>query len=312
MERRKAAHRNPLINSALVVLVILIVIYIPLRVRMERSERTEMRPPERLTFSIFFTDGLGGRLEPPGNAPGVARGAARWASLIEERRRERPVVVIDAGDFSPLPDAAGPAPDDWRFIEGMRLLPYDAIGIGERETRFGLEDILTNRRSRGLPFVSSNIIDRSTGRPATRTVIVKELGGERSLFGRRGVLRAGIFAVALGEYVFASRQDVSSRYDVVDSKLAALEAVTNLRSAGCGLIVAISHQGWPQSLELARDVRGIDIVLNGHPSHEHALRQIVGRTVVFDAGMAEPALVEVLVTVSGDSVAATLVGVPRQ
>lgn len=305
MERRRVRRRNPLLNWALVVLVILLIIYVPLRVRMERSERMKEGPAPRIAISLFFTDRLSGRVEPFERGAAERCGMARWASLIDERRRERPVIVIDTGDFSPAPEAASRDSGDRHFFEAMRYLRYDAVGIGEHETRIGLDGILTNAHARGLPFLSSNIIDRKTGKPAARAGIVKELGGTRTLFGRRGALRVGIFSVALPEYIYASRPDAARRYYVVNPKLAALEAVTNLRAAGCSLIIAISHQGWPRSLELARDVRGIDLVLNGHCSHETTYEKRVGSTVVVDPGVSERSFTEVSIRLAGDSLVAT-------
>ena len=309
MGRSKAPLHTPLINAALVVLIILIVMYVPLRVRMERSERALERLDPHLTISVFFTNWPAGRPEPIGKGTREHRRTAPWASLIEERRHERPVVLIGAGDCSFSMGPPTRDPGDGELFEEIRRLRYDAVGIGECETRIGLDGILTQGHEHGIPFVSSNIIDRRTSKPAARTSIIKELGGTRTFIGRKGSLRVGIFSVALPDCIYASHQDAPSRYDVVDPKLAALEAVTNLRAAGCRLIIAISHQGWTQSLELARDVGGIDVVLNGHRSHDNAHEELVGRTIVVDPGTNGRSFTEVLMTFAGDSLIATPVDV---
>jgi 2',3'-cyclic-nucleotide 2'-phosphodiesterase (5'-nucleotidase family) len=226
---------------------------------------------------------------------------ARWASLVEERRRERPVLVIDAGDFSIAPESRFRDVQNSYFFSAMRLLRYDAVGIGGRETAAGLDAVLADARSYGIPLVNSNILTRGRRQPAAPPSIIKELGGAKTLFGRKGAARIGIFSVALPGFIYRSGPDVPKRYYVVDPKAAALEAVRALRSRGCNLVVAVSQLGWPASLELAHDVRGIDVVLNGHRSHKATYEERVGSTVVVDTGNNEYSFAEVSVTFAGDS-----------
>lgn len=65
MERRKDPRRRALFNAALVV-VILLIVYIPLRSRVERPGRSREAPAAGSSVSIFFTDELAGYREPCG------------------------------------------------------------------------------------------------------------------------------------------------------------------------------------------------------------------------------------------------------
>jgi len=226
---------------------------------------------------------------------------ARWAALIDKRRSERATLVIDTGDFSLPPDTRQLALKERYFFEGMKLLEYDAVGIGEFETRLGLDDRLAVADRYDLPIVCSNILDPSRGTAIARETIVKDLGGVRTPFGRRGAVRVGILSVVLPSFVYGQEAARSRRYNVVDWKLAALAAATNLRARRCDLVIAVGHLGWQRSLELARDVPGIDLVLNGHRSHKRTHQERVGSTVVVDAGEKEWSFAEVSVTFGGDS-----------
>jgi 5'-nucleotidase/UDP-sugar diphosphatase len=234
---------------------------------------------------------------------------ARWASLIERRRSEKPVLFIDAGDFFPAHRGIHQEIDDRYFFKGMKLIGYDAAGVGEQETAVGLEKAGAAMAGCRVPLVSANIIDKARKVPAAPQDIVKDIGGERTLFGRKGGVRVGIFSVALPGFIYRGGPAISKKYYVVDPKLSALEAVTKLRSRGCDLVIAISHQGWRQSLDLARDVPGIDLVLNGHPSHKRTFCERVGRATVVDPGEKEYSFTEVSVTFSGDSIAASAIDV---
>ncbi len=225
---------------------------------------------------------------------------ARWASLVDTRRSERGTLLVDTGDFSLPPDTRNRDLKERYFFEAMKLLRYDAVAVGEVETQ---GDLLAAAERCGLPLVSSNLRTRTVKRPLASESIVKEVGGSRTLFGRRGAVRVGIFAVVLPSFIHRAGPDGRPQYDVFDPKLAALAAATNLRARGCDLVIAVSHLGWRNSLELARDVPGIDIVLNGHREHARTHLERVGSTAVVDAGEKEWSFAEVSVTFDGDSLA---------
>lgn len=222
---------------------------------------------------------------------------ARWASLVDQRRSERGTLLIDAGDFSLPPDTRTRDFKERYFFEAMKLLRYDAVAVGDVETQDGL----LAAAERLLPLVSSNIRDRATRRPVAAESIVKEVGGSRTLFGRRGAVRVGIFSVTLPSFIHRASGDGRPQYDVLDPKLSSLAAAANLRARGCDLVIAVSHLGWRNSLELARDVPGIDLVLNGHREHARTHLERVGSTAVVDAGEKEWSFSEVSVTFGGDS-----------
>jgi 2',3'-cyclic-nucleotide 2'-phosphodiesterase (5'-nucleotidase family) len=223
---------------------------------------------------------------------------ARWASLVDKRRSERGTILIDTGDFSLPHDTRSRALKERYFFEAMKLLRYDAVGVGDVETRDGFLAAAERRR---LPLVSSNLRDRATKESPAAESIVKEVGGSRTLFGRRGAVRVGIFAVVLPSFVYRNDPNNRPKYDVIDPKLASLAAAANLRARGCDLVIAVSHLGWGNSLELARDVPGIDLVLNGHRDHPRTHLERVGSTAVVDAGEKEWSFPEVTVTFHGDS-----------
>ena len=226
---------------------------------------------------------------------------ARWASLVEKRRSERAVLLIDTGDFSLPRDTKQRDVKDRYFFEAMKLLRYNAIGIGECDTRAGIEGLLATAKRYDLPLVSSNIFDRAMKGPLTSESIVRDIGGVRTLLGRRGAVRVGIFSVVLPSFIYRNGADDAQRYSLIDPKLSALAAATNLRTQGCDLVIAVSHLGWEKSLELAREVPGIDIVLNGHRFHKRTYEERVGSTVVVDTGEKEWSFTEVSVTFNGDS-----------
>ena len=211
-------------------------------------------------------------------------GMARWASLVEKRRSERPTILVDGGDFHWSRATAHQDVKDRYFYKGMSYLGYDAIAIGEYETAAKLQSPFDTLKQYRLPFLSTNIVTAAKREPIAAQEIVKTFGGKRTVFGRMGGWRVGIFSVASPELVYPLGVNTPGTYHVVDPKIAAVDAVAKLRGEGCSAIVAISHQSWQESLDLARDVAGINLVIASHSVHGTSYAESVGRTLVVYPG----------------------------
>ena len=220
---------------------------------------------------------------------------ARWASLIDIRRTERPAILVDTGDFCyPRARRNGQFEDDY-FFEGMRLMRYAAAGIGSNEIRYGRERLLERAAEADLTLLGTNIIDKRGNGTLGRPWTIVQAGGRRTPFGREGGIRIGIFSVTLQHFIYGVDPLAQKYYEVIDPRLAALEAISHLRERNCDLIVAISHQGWDKSVAFAEQVPGINIVLNGQQSHPAAFGEMHGGAFVVDTGPHRTTLTEVTV-----------------
>jgi hypothetical protein len=66
MDRTSVHKRPPLLIPALVILAALIAIYLPVRSRIARSDRSREGPAPGTALSVFFTNQLAGYREPCG------------------------------------------------------------------------------------------------------------------------------------------------------------------------------------------------------------------------------------------------------
>jgi len=144
--------------------------------------------------------------------------------------------------------------------------------------------------------VSTNLLEKDSGKRIAAPFRIRTFGDRRTIFGSAGGWRVGVFSVVRPEFVYGFGDNPAKDYYVVDPRIAALEAVNQLRGKGCSLIVAISHQGWDKSLELAREVPGIDVVINAHWSSGITRAERVGGTIVVDPGQRETSFTEIEVT----------------
>jgi 2',3'-cyclic-nucleotide 2'-phosphodiesterase (5'-nucleotidase family) len=208
---------------------------------------------------------------------------ARWASLIDKRRERHPAILLDAGGFCNPAQGKATAFDTEYFFEGMRLIGYSAVGVGADEIRFGRDRLLKRIDEAGLKLLSANIYDKRGD----------DMLGSKYTVVRAGALRIGVFSVTLPLFIHEIDPDIPRFYEVLDPRIAALEAVSALQSKGCDLIVALSYQGWKGSLELAGSVDGIDIVINGRREHNSPTGETIGRTMVVDTGIRRISLTEI-------------------
>jgi 2',3'-cyclic-nucleotide 2'-phosphodiesterase (5'-nucleotidase family) len=120
-------------------------------------------------------------------------------------------------------------------------------------------------------WVSTNVLDRATGRP---------FGGARAthVVERGGVL-VGFFGLTVPDTPETSSPGPGVEFR--DPIAAARDAVTELR-ARRPIVVAVTHQNMPADEQMAREVPGIHLVIGGH-EHDR-LENVVGETLITKAG----------------------------
>lgn len=221
---------------------------------------------------------------------------ARWATLINARRAECPVLLLDAGGFCHYQNTSHKELKDRYFFEGVELLGYDAITIGENEIRFGWSRLQKAGKTYSLPLVSSNLFDKSTGKHLAAPYIIKHVGGKKTFFGRKGGIRVGIFSVVLPGFIYSIDPEAQRFYEVKSPGTIALETASRLKKMGCDLVIALSYQGWTKSIGLAEQTIGVDIVINGRKSHWKTHSEMTGNTIVVDVGDKRTSFTEIDIT----------------
>ena len=89
------------------------------------------------------------------------------------------VALVDAGGFFPEHDEAEYKDVASFLMDGMVLLGSDAVGMGEKELRFGYSFLRANVERSGLPVVCANLYLKKTGKLAFPPYIIKKIGNAR-------------------------------------------------------------------------------------------------------------------------------------
>lgn len=215
----------------------------------------------------------------------IARIAAEKQLLL--RARSGAVLLVEGGDvlqgrYMERQDGDRPLAMQkaWQVYEAAG---YDYATIGNHEFDAGPKSLRTALRGLStLRILSANLA------PVGTSLDPAEPGRPQGLFGRTAVASCGGIAVGLFGLTTPSTRTISQLGDV---KFAsdpivgpAREAVRALRAQGATVVVALSHLGVDDDLQLARDVTGIDAIVGGHSHTRLPTAQRVGPTWVTQTG----------------------------
>ncbi|XP_074471135.1 snake venom 5'-nucleotidase-like [Sebastes fasciatus] len=214
---------------------------------------------------ILHTNDVHARIEETSESSGTCRtnssecfaGVARRATMIKRiRSTESNVLLLDAGDqFQGTP---------WfSFFKGteaahfMSKLGYDAMAFGNHEFDLGPESLVENFLER----INFTVVSANT---KTDTTLASTLG---SSYSPSKVFTVGGERVAVVGYITTDTAVISNSgpHLQFEDEVTALQVqVDQLLTSGVNKIIALGHAGFPKDQEIARRVRGVDLVIGGH------------------------------------------------
>ena len=236
------------------------------------------------SLTILFGDSLNGTIEPCPSCDGGSPlgGLARRGSWVQrEREAGKGFLLLDSGDLFfdryrkaiRAEEATAQSEKATLILKCYNLLGYDALGIGDDDLTLGKDFLVDLSKNAGFPFISSNLMDKETGKPLFKTHVTKETGG----------LRIGIFSL-LSPYFFSGESDPRTRGIVFRDPLEEAKRIINTIRLQADLIVLLSHLGYAADLELAEAVPGIDVILGDHSERSLSYPIRVKDTIIVRVG----------------------------
>ena len=182
-------------------------------------------------------------------------GIARRATLVQRIRQElqkrgQASLLVDVGDFcdgTPFSTEYHGEAD----IAAMNAVGYDYGTFGNHEMNNTAEQV---RKLAGLakfPLISSNTIDRATGKPVVQPYVIRQVGP----------VRVGIFGLLPIEA--ATYPAAKEAFDVLPEVETAKKIVAELKGKA-DIIMVLSHAGYQMDQRLADAVPDIDVIVGGH------------------------------------------------
>jgi 2',3'-cyclic-nucleotide 2'-phosphodiesterase (5'-nucleotidase family) len=209
---------------------------------------------------------------PRGGNGGLGR---RLTIIKQEKSREPNVLLIDSGDMlSVMPDSAKARV----FFQLMQILKYDFLGIGDQEFVNGVDFLKGFIEQGTLPFHSASLkyIDPANGvmYPLAPPYLITEVAGRK--VGLVGVTSNDAFKFFPAKY----RQQVV----VTDAEEVLPGILATFKREGVGIVIVVSHCGYPLDRKLAEQFSDIDVIIGGHTQTLLEKPEKAGRTLIVQAG----------------------------
>ncbi|MGD0341182.1 MAG: bifunctional UDP-sugar hydrolase/5'-nucleotidase [Bacteroidales bacterium] len=206
-------------------------------------------------------------------------GFARIATILHNEEKTNPgnTMVVDAGDFLMGTLFQELEPSTGFELRLMKTMGYDVVCIGNHEFDFGddkLAEMVSSAAKGGaIPaLLLGNIVfdKKKSGDDAIEKLFSSGTMGKTYIMEKNG-LKIGFFSllgkVAVKNAAFAPPLKFSNQVRT------ARKLVRELKNEKCDIIICLSHSGvtlekngqWGgEDVELAKKVRGIDVLISGH------------------------------------------------
>ncbi|MDR0972551.1 MAG: metallophosphatase [Prevotellaceae bacterium] len=222
--------------------------------------------PTPQTLEIYCTNDVHSRVYPfdehaPDTDLAGKGGLIRAAKAAQAYRLSHPdLLLFDSGDFSQGTPYYNLFHGDLE-IELMNAAGYNAGTLGNHEFDLGMENLARLLRKAKFPILCANYNVEGS--------LIEGLIKPYTIIERKG-LRIGVFGLGVALEGLVSKTTSQGVTDMPPYPIAN-ETVAELRRQGCDLVICLSHLGLlgntPDAIcdkNLARNTRGIDIILGGH------------------------------------------------
>jgi len=203
---------------------------------------------------------------------GKKGGLARIATLRDRIAKDSPdVVLVLAGDFL-SPSTMSSVFQGSQMVDTLNAVGLDLVTFGNHEFDFGEQITQQRMQESRFAWVSSNVLDPTTGLPFGNAVsfVLRDVGG----------IRVAFIGLTTPETRVLSKGAKNLKF--LDPVAAAKDVVARARRAKADVIVALTHQDMADDKQLAAAVPEIDVILGGH---EHdPLDSKVGKTLILKTG----------------------------
>ncbi len=229
------------------------------------------------TLKVLHTNDTHNRFKEGAND---GMGFPKISTKVKELRAGAdPVLFLDAGDFvhgMPI----GTISKGEKIIGMLDLMGYDAITVGNHEFDYGKSQLSKLIKKTKVPFISANIYDGKKLLSGLKPYIIKDVKG----------IKVGIFGLTTPESYYKSHPKNVEGLTINEPVDAAKAMVTELKAKGCTVIIALAHLGideetpenW-RSTAVAKNVEGIDLIVDGHSHSNLPSGMKVGNTLIVSA-----------------------------
>ncbi|TCO74948.1 5'-nucleotidase C-terminal domain-containing protein [Marinisporobacter balticus] len=223
---------------------------------------------------LFHTNDTHARVE-EGKYDGM--GFAKIATYIKEQKEKNPnVLVLDAGDAFHGQTIATLVKGE-SIAKIMNQIGYDAMAAGNHDFDYGKDRTIELDGMTNFPILAANV-KKADGTNLLKSYIIKEVDG----------IRFGIFGLSTPETAYMTHPKNVEGITFTDPVDEAKKMVQELKGQ-VDVIVALTHIGLDESSKvtsekIAKEVEGIDVMIDGHSHTTLPEGKVVGNTLIASAG----------------------------
>ncbi len=194
-------------------------------------------------------------------------GAACLGGMIKTLRREKPTLLLAAGDMLQGSNWANMFQGK-SVIELMNAMRFDAMVLGNHEFDFGQEALKKIISETAFPVLGANV----EGMQHLKPFVILERGG----------VRVAVIGIVIEETPVSThpRNVVGLRFLPVAETVAKYVRELRMRA---DIILVLSHIGYGADRWLAERVKGIDVIVGGHTHTKVSTPVRIGSTLIVQA-----------------------------
>ena len=167
--------------------------------------------------------------------------------MKEEREASENVLLLDGGNTLFGHDLAQQTQGKV-IVEAMNLLGYDAMALGDQDFQLGLDALRQRMEEAEFPILSANVVIVGTDKLFAPPYAIKDIGDHK--------------AAIIGLTNQEAAQTAGGAIAVL-SPLEALQHLMDEVSQKADIIIVLSHLGMEVDLQMASEVKGIDLIVGG-------------------------------------------------
>jgi 2',3'-cyclic-nucleotide 2'-phosphodiesterase (5'-nucleotidase family) len=199
-------------------------------------------------------------------------GVARRATAIQYLREQAGdhVLVLDAGNTL-FGERLATESKGRIIVEALNAMGYDALTVGTLELSQGIEVLQERAKEANFAILSCNILNTQDEKPIFTPYIVVQRAG----------LRYGIIGVSEPE--IANLADIAQVAKVMDPVHSLRKYLPELQKQS-DVIIVLSHVGLEGDKAIAQAIPEIDVIVGGRTRRLLRAPEMVGSTVIVQAG----------------------------
>lgn len=206
-------------------------------------------------------------------------GYPRLKTYVDRQREENPnLILLNAGDTIHGTNFATLSRGE-TVVNLMNIMGFDAMVPGNHDFNYGSDRLLELGKKAEFEILAANLVKEGSKEKPYKDYMIKEVDG----------VRIGIFGLATPETKEKSHPNNTKGIDFISPVEASREMLAKLKEEKADVIIALSHLGEDKESEftstlVAREVEGIDIIVDGHSHTRLDQGRIENGTLIVQTG----------------------------